>query len=196
MTIRSSCRLSTAWLCCHLLSCSALCADVNLVKGGGFDNLMDYKAWQVLRSGEGTVELLPHQSEKDGSFVRLSPKGQSASSYVFVQQSFDPDQETGGSFVVRYRVRVSNDYSGATSCVSVNVLQSRDARSRVTTGTYHGIFRANAPKEAEERRWVQAERPFTVPAYCPHVFVQLLAYGSSGFVDFDDVEVVQVEKGR
>jgi hypothetical protein len=172
------------------LAPAAWAQSPNLVKGGDFENL---KAWETAHPDAGKVALVPHPTANEGSFVRLSPESSTFARLHIIQQNFVPPPE-GGSYVVRYRVWIDGDYAGASPHVSVNVFQSKDTPPEVVAkNRYHGLFQAAPPKDAERGKWTKVELPFTIPANCPLVYVQLVVLGSTGFVDFDDLEIVAVE---
>lgn len=162
----------------------------NLVKGGDFENL---KTWENAHPDAGKVALVPHPAANEGSFIRLSPENSTSARLHVVQQNLVPPSE-GGAYVVRYRVRIDGAYAGAPPHVSVNVFQSKDASPEVVAkNRYHGLFRVAPPNDIERGKWTKVELPFTIPANCPRVYVQIVVLGSTGFVDFDDLEIVPVE---
>ncbi|MBI4024210.1 MAG: hypothetical protein HY360_04460 [Verrucomicrobia bacterium] len=158
--------------------------NLNLVKNGQCDSMRNWEVPRHPEIGEVSVEF---DGAKEEQFFRIRPLNSAYPEIFAVQQSFVPPPEEG-AYTLRCRMRISEDYAAAMPCVAVNVFKSGDAP--VTDNPYHEIFQLPLSKDAVPGKWTKLEKEFTIPKNCPRVYVQLMAFGSMGNADFDDIEIV------
>jgi hypothetical protein len=138
--------------------------------------------WEAVKKGEsGEVDFI----EDDVSFVRLSPTASSYPDFIIVQRSFVPTED--GEFIARAKIRLSPDYDPANPpAVSFNVFNPEGSSE-----VYAGFFVIKPGPETEPDKWVDVETTFTVPAGCPRIYVQCIAYGTTGHADFTNLTLTK-----
>lgn len=176
----------TKLLCVLMFTLSALGARAqtddgsSVLENGSFRK--NGSGWEAVKKGEsGEVDYI----DDDVSFVRLSPTASSHPDYLIVQRSFVPAES--GEYVAHAKIRFSPDYAAAKpAAVSFNVFNPEGSTER-----YAGFFVVKPGQDAEPDKWIDAETAFTVPAGCPRIYVQCIAYGTAGHADFTDVTLTK-----